>query len=229
MDSLIAQLTQVTQDDLSISVILLNLCVGIILSLILQFHFEKFSSTLSGKKELARVLPYLVLIICLIISIVKSSLALSLGLVGALSIVRFRTPIKEPEELVYLFMAIAIGLGLGANQTSLTVVSSLFILTAVALIKWKFNTADAKNLYLSLSWTKSEGPAVNEKELTEIIAQMITKVDLKRYDIQENQVQLVYFLDLNSSNKVFELMEIFQEKYPHVNTSFIDQSRIPGI
>ena len=46
----------------------------------------------------------------LIISIVKSSLALSLGLVGALSIIRFRAAIKEPEELAYLFLAIGISI-----------------------------------------------------------------------------------------------------------------------
>ena len=63
--------------------------------------------------------------------IVKSSLALSLGLVGALSIVRFRAAIKEPEELVYLFLIIAIGLGCGANQliiTSVGIFFSLFII-----------------------------------------------------------------------------------------------------
>ena len=53
----------------------------------------------------------------LVIAVVKSSLALSLGLVGALSIVRFRTPIKEPEELAYIFLAIALGLCLGADQS----------------------------------------------------------------------------------------------------------------
>ena len=51
-----------------------------------------------------------------VITIVKSSLALSLGLVGALSIVRFRTPIKETEELIMLFINLAIGLGLGASK-----------------------------------------------------------------------------------------------------------------
>ena len=98
--------TLYNMDDLSVETILLNLAVALLLSLILKFHFERFSSTLSGKKELARILPFLVLIVCLIISIVKASLALSLGLVGALSIVRFRTPIKEPEELVtYLWLS----------------------------------------------------------------------------------------------------------------------------
>ena len=69
----------------------------------------------------------------LIITIVKSSLALSLGLVGALSIVRFRAAIKDPEELTYLFLVIAIGLGLGANQPLLTVIGFLVAITVIRI------------------------------------------------------------------------------------------------
>ncbi len=65
--------------------------------------------------------------------IVKSSLALSLGLVGALSIVRFRAAIKEPEELVYLFLIIAVGLGCGANQLIITTIGILFSLIIIML------------------------------------------------------------------------------------------------
>ena len=64
-------------------------------------------------------------------------MALSLGLVGALSIVRFRTPIKEPEELAYLFISIAAGLGLGANQTIPTIVSVIFILVSMTILKFR--------------------------------------------------------------------------------------------
>ena len=65
------------------------------------------------------------------IVIIKNSLALSLGLVGALSIVRFRAAIKEPEELVYLFLVIAIGLGCGAGQIKVITVG---ILTSLLII-----------------------------------------------------------------------------------------------
>jgi len=65
--------------------------------------------------------------------IVKSSLALSLGLVGALSIVRFRAAIKEPEELVYLFLIIAIGLGCGANQLTITIIGIIFALVLIII------------------------------------------------------------------------------------------------
>ena len=63
----------------------------------------------------------------------KSSLALSLGLVGALSIVRFRAAIKEPEELVYLFLIIAIGLGCGANQLIITTIGIIFALVLIVV------------------------------------------------------------------------------------------------
>ena len=69
---------------------------------------------------------------------------------GALSIVRFRTPIKEPEELAYLFICIATGLGLGANQTVLTLVAVLFILISVSLIKFKSRNKVEKDMYLTL-------------------------------------------------------------------------------
>ena len=68
------------------------------------------------QKEFSKNFVVLGVTTTIVIMIVKSSLALSLGLVGALSIVRFRAAIKEPEELVYLFLIIAIGLGCGANQ-----------------------------------------------------------------------------------------------------------------
>ena len=116
----------------------MSLAIGAGLSLILRWHFERFGSTLSNRSEFAQVFPLIVLTTVLIITVVKSSLALSLGLVGALSIVRFRTPIKEPEELAYLFIAIAIGLGLGADQHVATTVAAAIILTIVARITWKY-------------------------------------------------------------------------------------------
>ncbi len=102
-----------------------------ILSLLIQFVYIKFSSTLSDKFEFSKNFVILALATTLVITIVKSSLALSLGLVGALSIVRFRAAIKEPEELVYLFLIIATGLGCGAGQimiTAIGVLISLFII-----------------------------------------------------------------------------------------------------
>ena len=94
----------------------LSLITAVGLSLLIQLFYIKFSSTLSNRIHFSKNFVILGTTTCIIIMIVKNSLALSLGLVGALSIVRFRAAIKEPEELVYLFLIIAVGLGCGSGQ-----------------------------------------------------------------------------------------------------------------
>ena len=130
---------------LSIAQLVFNLLVGTIISLFLKFHYIKYGSTLNNRNEFSNVFPFVLLTTTLVIAIVKSSLALSLGLVGALSIVRFRTPIKEPEELAYLFLSIAAGLGLGASQTLPTVISIIVILIIMSVLKKKSFVNKTKN------------------------------------------------------------------------------------
>ena len=105
-----------------------------LMSFVVRDFYIRRSFSLTGKMHIGSIIPVLSTVIFLVIIVVKSSLALSLGLVGALSIVRFRTPIKEPEELVYLFLAIAIGLGYGAGQVLITTILSLSILLIIKSI-----------------------------------------------------------------------------------------------
>ena len=113
---------------------LLSFFCCIITSFCLKIIYEMKSISLSNKLQISNILPLLSLVTFLVILIVKSSLALSLGLVGALSIVRFRTPIKEPEELIYLFLAISIGLGYGAGQ----IIPTSMICIIIFFIIWFF-------------------------------------------------------------------------------------------
>jgi len=112
---------------------ILSLICTVILSFFVQLFYIRYSSSLSNRKEFSKNFVILAVTTCIVIMIVKSSLALSLGLVGALSIVRFRAAIKEPEELVYLFLIIAIGLGCGANQLIITTVGIIFSLILIVI------------------------------------------------------------------------------------------------
>ena len=107
------------------------LLLGGVLALYCRFLYRRCGASPSDSDSITRIFPLLTLVTTAVIAVVKSSLALSLGLVGALSIVRFRAAIKEPEELVYLFLCIAIGLALGAEQPllalALVLVASVFI------------------------------------------------------------------------------------------------------
>jgi len=123
-----------------IGITLLNLILCMIFLSIVSWYYKKFSQTLGGKTNVGSVLPLIGLTVFMVIVVVKSSLALSLGLVGALSIVRFRTPIKEPEELGYLFLTIAIGLGFGAGYKIITILGTTSILAYLFLTTEKNNS-----------------------------------------------------------------------------------------
>jgi multisubunit Na+/H+ antiporter MnhE subunit len=116
----IEELLELSSEQISIPFTILNLVLCFIISMIIRSYYINFSNSLTGKLHIGQIIPILSCVVFLVIVVVKSSLALSLGLVGALSIVRFRTPIKEPEELVYLFLSISIGLGFGAGYPLMT-------------------------------------------------------------------------------------------------------------
>jgi hypothetical protein len=209
--------------------LLLNLAIGLVLAVILRWHFLRFGSTLSNRDELGGVLPFILLTTILIITVVKTSLALSLGLVGALSIVRFRTPIKEPEELAYLFIAIAIGLGLGANQALPTALAATFILVSMSLIKRFTRREAAKNLYLSISLA---GPQTGESQLdavNELLGRHVVSSDLRRFDERSGGLEVTYLLDINSTGALTALSNDLRAQFPEIGITFLDQNGMPGI
>jgi hypothetical protein len=220
-----------TGDPLSLESLLFNLAIGAFLSLVLRWHFRRFGSTLSNREEFAQVFPFVLLTTVLIISVVKSSLALSLGLVGALSIVRFRTPIKEPEELAYLFISIAMGLGLGAEQTLPTVVAGLSILTVMALFKWQRQDVGSKNLYLSIDWQGESGEQPDRylERLNDVIARHVVTSDLRRYDTREGAMEATYFLDIASTDNLTALVDELRHTFPALGVTFLDQNQLPSV
>ncbi len=229
MQELSTQLGLGTAAPLSITALLIALAIGLVLSLILRWHFQRFGSTLSNRAEFAQVFPFLVMTTILIITVVKSSLALSLGLVGALSIVRFRTPIKEPEELAYLFMAIAIGLGLGADQFVPTTTAAVVILTSIGALRWSQNGNESKNLYLSIDCPVPQGEVSPIPELEAVLRQHVSTGDLRRVDKRNGTLEATYWVEIENSESVAEMIQEFERVFPGIGITFIDQQRVPAI
>ena len=157
--------------QIDISGFVLSLICSVILSLLIQIFYVRFSSTLSNRMNFSKNFVILATTTCIIIVIIKNSLALSLGLVGALSIVRFRAAIKEPEELVYLFLVIAVGLGCGAGQIKVVIVGILFSLLIIFmyhlfLSKKKIDHSEIINLGIIIE------EEVKHDEINEIIDEL---------------------------------------------------------
>jgi len=221
------------QDSLSLIGMLVSLSIGLILSLGIRWHFVKYGSTLSNRAEFAQVFPFILLTTVLIIAVVKSSLALSLGLVGALSIVRFRTPIKEPEELAYLFISIAAGLGLGANQTLITVASVITILAFMALINSKSSSTSklGKKLFISID-IQSQEKTIQDGFLdftNSVMDKLTIEPDLRRFDIRGETIEMMYLVNLASEDSLAQIISEIKTSHPSAGVTFLDQNNIPGV
>mgnify|MGYP001229922333 CR=1 FL=1 len=180
-----------------------SLICAAILSILIQIVYNKFSTTLSNKIDFSKNFVVLGITTTIVIMIVKNSIALSLGLVGALSIVRFRAAIKEPEELVYLFFIISIGLANGANQFLLSLISTVIIITFLFLRNY-FQSKNKKNFKFN---SDSNILCVNiknnnKKKIDDIIKELSPKLrylKLKSANIEQNKSTYIFWYDLDEN------------------------------
>ena len=111
----------------SLSQFIVGFTLTIILSLILRTIYVRFSSSVSNKLLIANIFPLFGVSIFLIVITIKSSIVLSLGLVGALSIIRFRTAIKEAEQIVYFLILTGISIATAAGSYFFPIIMLFFI------------------------------------------------------------------------------------------------------
>ena len=198
---------------LDLSNFVVNLFVAALLSVIIQIFYLKYSTTLSSKFEFSKNFVILGITTTIVITIIKSSLALSLGLVGALSIVRFRAAIKEPEELVFLFLIISTGLGCGAGQIKIISIGILFSLISIFLYskfyeKRYLKLADTLNLAI-ISDKKLSEKEVNEK--MDEIRKYTSKIELISFSKSEDNTTINFDVQLNNFSDLNKLTEILQK------------------
>jgi hypothetical protein len=195
--------SQFSSGESSIVDFLINIFMTIILSYIIGMIYTKYGNSLSNRKKLMQTFVLISVTVMLVISIVKSSLALSLGLVGALSIVRFRTAIKEPEELVYFFVAIAIGLGMGANQRLVTLTGAIVIILYIVLQNMHaVKNVVQQNLIVTISNTSDKG--LDENKILELLNNHSRKIDLRRLDALNNSTELSLNIEFNNFESIIK-------------------------
>lgn len=218
------QLLQPDRDPTALRTVLINLGLVLILGQVLVWHYHRFSPVLSNKKRFSRVFVFVAATTMLVITVVQSSLALSLGLVGALSVIRFRTPIKEPEELAYLFLAIGLGLGLGANEPAVTALIFAVILGYMALVSSGNASGLPPRLLVHVSGTLP-GEADVEGTLREVLrsaGEGTARVDLRRLDAEGAGFQATLVLDLDRAEAVGPLVKRLQGALPGSSISVVE-------
>ncbi len=117
--------------NLDLPAVMISLAAACLIALYIFFAYRLLTRKTFYNKNFAISLAALAIITTAIILTIQSSIVISLGMVGALSIVRFRTAIKEPMDLVFLFWSISVGIICGAGLYALAVVSSLAVTVAL--------------------------------------------------------------------------------------------------
>lgn len=217
MDELLNSFTT-TEQAFSTWNFIINIIICCGLLYLLSLLYTKYGKSISNRYQLARVLIIVGLTTFTIISIVKTSLALSLGLVGALSIIRFRTAIKEPEELGYFFISIAIGLGLGANQLLPTIIGFGVIVFMVVILNVNQTKNFSQNLLITL---KNDKDVSNQ--LVDILSKNTNQIELKRFKTSQGALNYNFQINVSNLENINRITESIEDRFgKDVDITFID-------
>lgn len=181
------------------------LFLAFLLGLFIFFIYKKSYSGVMYSASFGVTLLALTLITTLLIMTVVSNVVLSLGMVGALSIVRFRTAVKEPMDIAFLFWAIAVGIVLAAGLLPLAVLGSVFIGVVLYVFAHK-KTADSPYILV----VHCEDSA-REKQVRDFVTSQVKRLNLKSKSVDNGWVELNYEVRLkNDSSEFVNQLEAMQ-------------------
>lgn len=183
------------------SVSLLDMGIALALAFCLGlFIFLVYKKTFNGvmySSSFGVTLIALTMITTVVILAVTSNVVLSLGMVGALSIVRFRTAIKEPLDIAFLFWSIAVGIVLAAGMIPLAVIGSVIIGMILLVFVNKKSHVHPYILVLECDCQESENKA------KEFLSQHVTRSVVKSKTAQADKVELNLEVRLKEDNTDF--------------------------
>ena len=205
--------------------IIISLFSCIISSFILMYVYRTKSNSLSSKVQVSAIIPLLANITFLVILIVKSSLALSLGLVGALSVIRFRTPVKEPEDLAFLFFAIALGIGYGAHQIFPTTLVFLILIVII----WFHLSNKKKVLHNDFNVIIECNLQKNDKYFEEILSSLkkhCLEASLVKLEQEANGTILYYKVSFGNEQNIKGLINSLNKELNNLKFSIYENKVI---
>lgn len=117
--------------------IIVNLAVAVVMGVLIYYIYKKFYDGVVYSRNFAITLMGMTVLTCMVTLAISTNIVISLGMVGALSIVRYRTAIKEPLDLMYMFWAITTGITVGASMYLLAVIAAAIVIAILYIMQTK--------------------------------------------------------------------------------------------
>ena len=175
----------------------IGMAFAFVLGLFIYYVYQKTFSGVMYSRSFGVSLIAMTLITTLVIIAVTSNVVLSLGMVGALSIVRFRTAIKEPLDIAFLFWAIAVGIVIGAGMIPLAVIGSAFIGILMVVFVNKKNTDNPYILVVNCS------DAIAEEKVVKLVGNEVKKYVVKSKSVSKAGMELTLEIRLKDMTTRF--------------------------
>ena len=191
-------LNSFTATDISTSHIIMVLAVTLVIALYIFFIYRVLNRKNFYNKNFNISLVALAIITVAIILAIQSSIVVSLGMVGALSIVRFRTAIKDPMDLVFLFWSLAVGIICGVGLFEVAIISSIVATVVIFALDW-LPVSKVPVLLVVQANTKEVG-----KEVLEVVGEEVKYYKVKSRNISKGRFNMIVEIRGNDLEELFQ-------------------------
>ena len=185
-------------NSISLSEVVITLGVALIFSFLIYFVYKFTCDNVIYSKKFNITMALMTMVTAAVIMSMQANVIVSLGMVGALSIVRFRTAIKEPKDLLFLFWSITNGIIIGAGIYSIAFV--LMVILTIALLVFE-KLPGNKIPYLLVATLEN---LESEEKIIKVLDENKIKYRVKSKNVSNNSIDVIYEL---SNNKIEELIK----------------------
>lgn len=179
-------------DSSTIATILMNMAVAVFVGIVIYIVYKKFYNGVVYSRNYALTLIGMTVLTCMVTLAISTNIVISLGMVGALSIVRYRTAIKEPIDLLYMFWAITSGITIGASMYILAAIGLVTMVAFIAISHFSKGSMDAYVLMVQyedenaadmvLRELNKKNPILKSKVMRGSIKEMTLQLSVKNND-----------------------------------------------
>ncbi|MBK8944788.1 MAG: DUF4956 domain-containing protein [Ignavibacteriae bacterium] len=186
---------------------IINLIVALIAGIIISIFYRKSYNGPGYQASYVNSLILLVIITSIVIMVIGNNLARAFGLVGAMSIIRFRTAVKETLDIMFIFFALAVGMAVGVGLHILAIFSAIFIgLIALVLSKSKFSTPIKSDLLLQFTFNSNGNDSSIYNSLINDYCKKSKLINAKALG-PEDTLELSYYVGLKNKDNATEFVQ----------------------
>lgn len=207
--------------------ILLSLLLAFVLGQVLAWVYYFTHSSLSYSRSFVQSLIIITIVISLVMTTISGSFVIAVGLMGALSLIRFRNIIKDTRDITFLFCAVVIGMACGSRRYALAIIGTLGLCAVLLYLHWaNFGMYHSYNAFLRFTFHGSLEPSHPLLQILRRFCRDFTMISSNASGVEDDSVDYAYQLSLRSMTKNEVLLSEIRKLDGIYNVSMTTQEQL---